>query len=50
MYNTLSFHNACLIIAAFLNVARRGYYKIVIVDGKEAKVTFHNFPDATKAN
>ena len=49
MYNTLSFHkkmphNCCIPLSC-----NKGY-KIVIVDGKEAKVTFHNFPDATKAN
>ena len=31
----------------FLYAARRGI-ETVIIDGKEAKVTFHNFPDATK--
>lgn len=35
-------HNCCVPLCC-----KKGY-RTVVIDGKEAKVTFHNFPDATK--
>ena len=35
-------HNCCVPLCC-----KKGY-RTVVLDGKEAKVTFHNFPDATR--
>ena len=37
-------HNFCAPLCS-----KKGY-RIVLVDGKEAKVSFHNFPDHTKSD
>jgi len=36
-------HNCCVPLCC-----KKGY-RTALVDGKEVKVTFHNFPDATKS-